>query len=337
MAVPARKGRGAISAPDGRFTQQSTVPDAEEAAAQQEKPLETQLIPMHAGRIISNNTSPDVPFDHSINPYLGCEHGCVYCYARPSHSYLDLSPGLDFETRIYYKPNAVERLLDAWQKPGYRCEPITIGANTDPYQPGEKQLELTRRLLQAFRDYRHPVNIISKSHLIERDLDILSDLAADRLASVAISIPTMDDALKRIMEPRVPAAPKRLAAISRLADAGVPVSTLIAPVIPAINDHEIEALLNAAAKAGAQSARYIYVEITARTGGAVYGLAEDAFSGARKTRPEPAQTGAWRPHLRFAIRYPSERPRPLRGDDWRSLQARRPARRPGGSQLSAIA
>jgi len=261
MAAQAHKGRGAVSSPDNRFSSQTTELDAEESDQHSNSAPETVVRAMQAGRIISTNTSPDVPFDRSINPYQGCEHGCVYCYARPSHSYLDLSPGLDFETQIFYKPNAATRLQEEWQKPAYECKPITIGANTDPYQPAEKRLTITRQLLQLFAEYRHPVNIITKSHLICRDIDLLSDLAADRLCSVAISIPTMDDDLKRLMEPRVPAAASRLKAIRKLTAAGVNVSVLIAPVIPAINDHEIEAILDATSRAGATQAHYIFLRL----------------------------------------------------------------------------
>ncbi len=261
MAATHHKGRGAISAPEGRFATHSREIDAEEANLRASTAPETVLKAMQAGRIISSNNSPDVPFDRSINPYQGCEHGCIYCYARPSHSYLGLSPGLDFETRIFYKPNAATRLLEEWQKPGYECKPITIGANTDPYQPAEKSLQVTRQLLELFAEYRHPVNIITKSHLVCRDLDLLSDLAKDGLCSVAVSIPTMDAALKRIMEPRVPAAKSRLNAIRELSDSGVPVSLLVAPVIPAVNDSEIESILEAAASAGANQARYIFLRL----------------------------------------------------------------------------
>lgn len=261
--MPARghKGRGAISSPAGRFTRRPVELDDEEMHARAEVTPETVLRAMPAGRIISSNQSPDVPFDLSINPYQGCEHGCVYCYARPSHSYLDLSPGLDFETQIFFKPNAAARLLDAWEKPGYECKPITIGANTDPYQPAEREHEITRQLLVLFQKHAHPVNIITKSHLIVRDLDILAELARRRLASVAISVPTMNDELKRVMEPRVPAAKARLTAIEQLAKAGVPVSVLVAPIIPAINDNEIEQILAAAASAGADQARYIFLRL----------------------------------------------------------------------------
>ncbi len=261
--MPARghKGRGAISAPDGRFASRPVEFDDEERHARSAVAPGTELHAMSAGRIISSNSSPDVPFDLSINPYQGCEHGCVYCYARPSHSYLDLSPGLDFETQIFFKPNAAARLVDAWEKPGYECKPITIGANTDPYQPAERDLKITRQLLELFRKHAHPVNIITKSHLVLRDLDILSELASRRLASVAISLPTMDDNLKRVMEPRVPAAGARLSAIRQLKAAGVPTSVLVAPIIPAINDNEIEQILAAAAEAGADQARYIFLRL----------------------------------------------------------------------------
>ena len=222
---------------------------------------DTVLRKISVRSIVSHNQSPDVPFDHSINPYLGCEHGCIYCYARPSHSYLDLSPGLDFETRIFFKPEAPERLRESWEKPGYVCEPITIGANTDPYQPAEKTTGLTRSLLELFLEHRHPVSLITKGTLIERDIDVLAELASMALCSVAISIPTMDDALKRLMEPRVPAATARLRTIERLAAAGVPVSALVAPVIPAINDSEIETVLEAVAQAGANRAAFMLLRL----------------------------------------------------------------------------
>ena len=261
MGKRLHKGRGAVSTIEGRFDKRSIELDAEaEFEAAQVAP-ETQLRATPAGRIISSNNSPDVPFDRSINPYQGCEHGCVYCYARPSHSYLDLSPGLDFETRIFYKPDAAERLLAEWEKKGYECQPIALGSNTDPYQPAEKSLEITRRLLELFLEHRHPVTIITKSHLIARDLDLLTELAKLNLCSVAMSIPTMSDKLKRVMEPRVPAATARLSVMADLANAGIPVSALVAPIIPAINDHEIEAILTAVAEAGARQAHYIFLRL----------------------------------------------------------------------------
>ena len=255
------KGRGAVSSLDGRFSQRSVDLEAEVAAENAAAAPESSYRAMQAGRIIATNNSPDVPFNRSINPYQGCEHGCIYCYARPSHSYLDLSPGLDFETQIFYKPNAVERLEAAWSRDNYVCEPITIGANTDPYQPVEKEQRITRRLLELFLKHRHPVNLITKGTLILRDIDLLCELAGRRLVSVAIILPTLDASLKRIMEPRVPAAEARLKAMRTLADAGVPVSALLAPVIPAINDRELEAILEAVAAAGATQAQYIFLRL----------------------------------------------------------------------------
>jgi len=261
MTRHAHKGRGAVTRPAGRFERTQVRLDADAACEAAAQTPETVLRATLAGRIISTNTSPDIPFDQSINPYQGCEHGCVYCYARPSHSYLDLSPGIDFETQIYYKSNAVTQLLATWEKKSYECKPITIGANTDPYQPAERIHTITRQLLEQFLECRHPVNLITKSNLILRDLDLLSELARRDLCSVAISIPTMDDGLKRIMEPRVPSAASRLKALRQLADSGVPTSALMAPIIPAINDHEIEAILEAVSTAGARQAHYIFLRL----------------------------------------------------------------------------
>jgi DNA repair photolyase len=257
MTGQAIKGRGAVGYTRGRYQQRIVVPDA----ATPDAGPETRLEPMTARSIVSRNQSPDVPFDRSINPYMGCEHGCVYCYARPSHSYLDLSPGLDFETRIFYKPNAVDLLRREWRKPGYECRPITIGANTDPYQPAERRLGITRALLETFLQHEHPVSLISKSGLILRDLDLLRELAARNLCSVAISVPTADDALKRLLEPRVPSAAVRFGAIEALSNAGVPVSLLMAPIIPAVNDREIEQVVCRAAAAGARNAAWILLRL----------------------------------------------------------------------------
>jgi DNA repair photolyase len=241
----------------GRFAATRVEP-AERPAADAPQ---TNLRAMQASSIISRNSSPDIPFDRSINPYQGCEHGCVYCYARPSHSYLDLSPGLDFETQIFYKPNAAAALLAEWEKPSYECQPIAIGANTDPYQPAEKKLGITRELLEVFLEHRHPVSLITKGGLMSRDLDILAALAASNLVSVAVSIPTADDALKRVLEPRVPAADVRFRLIEDLNDAGVPVSLLVAPIIPAVNDREIESIIERAAAAGVSHASWIFLRL----------------------------------------------------------------------------
>lgn len=261
MPVRHHKGRGAVSDREGRFAARPVEFDAGEAHERSLRAPDTQLRAMRSQRIIATNASPDVPFDRSINPYQGCEHGCVYCYARPSHSYLDLSPGLDFETRIFYKPDAAARLAEAWEKASYECKPITIGANTDPYQPAERTTRVTRELLEMFVAHSHPVSIITKGTLITRDLDLLGELAARKLCSVAISLPTMKRGLKRVMEPRVPSADARLKTMQQLAAAGVPVSVLVAPVIPALNDEEIEQVLEAAANAGAGSAAYIFLRL----------------------------------------------------------------------------
>ncbi len=272
------KGRGHAINPDGRFSQQTVSTegideldrvafgdptgdhsDHDEPSAAQRP--ETTLTPMRTRRIVSSNSSPDIPFDRSINPYIGCEHGCAYCYARPSHSYLDLSPGLDFETKIFYKPDACERLLETWQKPGYEVRPISIGANTDPYQPAEKRLGLTRSLLELFLKHRHPVSLITKGTLMRRDLDLLGELANAGLVSVAISIPTADNALKRVLEPRVPAARERFRLVADLKALGVPVTVMMAPIIPALNDREIESILSSAADAGADDAAWILLRL----------------------------------------------------------------------------
>ena len=261
MPVRHHKGRGAVSGREGRFAARPVEFDAEEDHERSLRTPATELRAMRSRRIIATNDSPDVPFDRSINPYQGCEHGCVYCYARPSHSYLDLSPGLDFETKIFYKPDAAARLAEAWERPSYRCEPITIGANTDPYQPVERSTRVTRELLELFLAHSHPVSLITKGTLITRDLDLLTELARRNLCSVAISLPTLKRDLKRVMEPRVPSADARLRAMQQLAGAGVPVSVLFAPVIPALNDDEIEQVLAAAANAGAREAAWIFLRL----------------------------------------------------------------------------
>lgn len=262
MQDKARKGRGAVSRLPGRYAARVVEPYAGEFIAEADSAaVPTILRPTLAARIISRNDSPDIPFDRSINPYQGCEHGCVYCYARPSHSYLDLSPGLDFETQIFYKTNAVAKLLEEWEKPSYVCQPIAIGGNTDPYQPAEKKLGITRNLLQAFLAHRHPVTLITKGALMSRDLDLLGELARQNLVSVAISVPTMSAGLKRVLEPRVPAASARFALMSQLSGAGVPVSLLMAPIIPAVNDAEIETIVSRAADNGASHASWILLRL----------------------------------------------------------------------------
>ncbi len=222
---------------------------------------DTELLPEQIRSIISRNQSPDIPFTQSINPYRGCEHGCVYCYARPSHAYLDLSPGLDFEQRIFFKPNAAEVLRRELSKPGYQCQPITLGANTDAWQPAERQLGISRQILAALVEFRHPVSIITKSALVERDLDLLQELAAQNLVTVLLSITTFDDELKRRMEPRAAAPRRRVETLRRLSAAGIPCGVLAAPMIPGLNDHELENILDAAAGAGARHAGYVMLRL----------------------------------------------------------------------------
>ncbi len=248
------RGRGTASNPHNRFAPNRSV--AEDDGWYQEVPLTqgTEVRFETAKSIITRNSSPDLPFDRSINPYRGCEHGCIYCYARPSHAYWDLSPGLDFETKLIAKSNTAALLEQQLSKPGYRCAPINLGSNTDPYQPIEREQQLTRRTLEVLLRYRHPVTIVTKGSLILRDLDLLSELARQRLVAVMISLTTLDDELKRILEPRAAAPKARLRAIRVMRGAGIPVGVLCSPMIPMINDSELESLLSEAHAAGAQSA-----------------------------------------------------------------------------------
>ncbi len=211
--------------------------------------------------MISYNRSPDIPFDRSINPYRGCEHGCIYCFARPTHAWLGLSPGLDFETRLFYKPDAPAILRQELAKPGYRCRTVMLGANTDPYQPVERAKRVTREILEVLAESRHPVGVVTKSALIERDLDILQPMAEQRLVNVSISITTLERSLARKMEPRAAAPERRLETVRRLAQAGIPVGVLVAPVIPALNDPELESILDAARRSGATSAAYVMLRL----------------------------------------------------------------------------
>jgi DNA repair photolyase len=257
------KGRGARSNATGRY-EAETVHDVDDGwtdADAEVAPLRTQLTPERARTIIARNQSPDIGFDRSINPYKGCEHGCIYCYARPSHAWMGLSPGLDFESRIFWKPDAARLLEQELSKPRYVCKRIHIGGNTDPYQPVERELKSTRAILEVMRRFNHPLSIITKSVLISRDLDILGPMGCEGLASAFVSITTLDRALARAMEPRASTPAKRLEAISRLADAGVPVGVGFAPVIPGLNDHELEAVLEAAKTAGASTAMYVTLRL----------------------------------------------------------------------------
>jgi len=223
--------------------------------------IATEVVDEQVKTIISTNQSPDVPFDQSINPYRGCEHACVYCFARPTHAYWDMSPGLDFETRLIAKPNAARKLRETLDKPGYQPKPIALGVNTDAYQPVEKQRRITREILEVLAEYQHPVSIITKGALILRDLDLLADMARQGLCSVRVSLTTLDNTLKAKMEPRTAAPATRLKIIRELSAAGVPTGIILGPVIPFINDHELEAILAAAAAAGASRASWIMLRL----------------------------------------------------------------------------
>ncbi|MBD0706000.1 MULTISPECIES: PA0069 family radical SAM protein [unclassified Pseudomonas] len=260
ISLPPR-GRGTATNPHNRFAPSRSVVE-DDGWYQEVPPTQgTEVRIETAKTIITRNTSPDLPFDRSINPYRGCEHGCIYCYARPSHAYWDMSPGLDFETRLIAKTNAADVLEEQLSRRGYQCAPINLGSNTDPYQPIEREHRITRRILEVLLRYRHPVTIVTKGSLILRDLDLLTELAQQRLVKVMISLTTLDDELKRILEPRAAAPKARLRAIKVMREAGIAVGVLCSPMIPMINDSEIENLLAEAHAAGAQSASYIMLRL----------------------------------------------------------------------------
>ncbi len=263
----ARKGRGSVSnTASSRFGAQQRFEiddgwsDAEREEWAKARP-KTRLGIDSARSIISRNSSPDIPHGQSINPYKGCEHGCIYCFARPTHAYLDLSPGLDFETHIFRKPNAAQLLRQELSDRRYKPEPLIIGINTDAYQPTERTERITRNLLEVLYDFRHPVSLITKSALIVRDLDILAPMAAQNLVTATVSITTLDRELCRRMEPRAATPHKRLETVRALSQAGVPVSVLVAPTIPGLTCHEMENILKSAAEAGAERAGYILVRL----------------------------------------------------------------------------
>jgi DNA repair photolyase len=257
-----RKGRGAVSNPDGRYETLTRVRDMDGWSIEDDcEKLSTSLTPERSVTIITRNDSPDVLFDQSINPYRGCEHGCVYCYARPTHAYLGLSPGLDFEARLFYKADAALLLQNELMQANYRCSPIVLGANTDAYQPSERTLLITRQILKVLSEFNHPLYIITKSALVERDMAILIDMAKANLVQVLISVTTLDASLSRRMEPRATAPYRRIQAIARLSKAGIPTGVLVAPVIPVLTDAGLEAILAAAQEAGAQSAGYVILRL----------------------------------------------------------------------------
>ena len=257
-----RKGRGALSNATNRFEAQSRVAvhdgwDLEEDVS----PLRTDVSIERPRKVITRNSSPDLSFDRSINPYRGCEHGCVYCFARPSHAFLGLSPGLDFETKLVARPDAPKVLARELARPSYVPKTIAIGTNTDPYQPIEQRYRIMRGVLEVLAEHRHPVAIVTKGTLVERDIDILSAMARDVLVRVGLSVTTLDAELCRKMEPRVPGPARRLQTIERLTEAGIPVRVCASPMIPGLNDHEMEAILGAAKEAGAVAASYVVLRL----------------------------------------------------------------------------
>lgn len=257
------KGRGAVANPAGRFeaSRSEAFDDGWDNLDAPPGPTATRVTADRPRRAITRNDSPDVPFDQSVNPYQGCEHGCIYCFARPTHAYWNLGAGLDFETRLFFKPGLAQLLDRELRAPAYACKPINLGANTDPYQPVERELRATRGILEVLLAHRHPVTLVTKGALILRDLDLLAELATRNLVRVYFSLTTLDDGLKRSLEPRASSPAARLRSIRALAEAGVPVGVLLAPMIPALNDHEMEDLLAAAAGHGAQRAGYLLLRL----------------------------------------------------------------------------
>ena len=257
LTAPVRpRGRGAAANPTNRFERIAVdleVPGPERVA--------TELLRDGTRSIITRNDSPDIGFEASINPYRGCEHGCIYCYARPAHAYMGLSPGLDFESKLFFKPHAAELLERELSKPRYVPEVIHIGGNTDPYQPQERRLRITRQVIEVLSRFNHPFSVITKSALVLRDLDLLAPMAQKNLVRVAVSITSLDRKLARSMEPRAATPEKRIDAVKRLSDAGVPVFVMFAPAIPGLNDHEMEAVLERSAQAGAKGAGYVALRL----------------------------------------------------------------------------
>jgi len=263
-------GRGAVSNPQNRFALRreaiddgwhDAAPNDGDDATPDEAALPTEVFEEHARSLITSNVSPDVPFDRSINPYRGCEHGCIYCYARPNHGYVGLSPGLDFESRIFVKVNAAERLRVELSAPGYRCAPIAVGTATDAYQPVERRWRVTRGVLEVLHAHRHPFTVLTKSSLVERDIDLLAPMARDGLVGVSLTITTLDPDLARRWEPRAAAPWRRLQTMRRLHEAGIPVGVSIAPIAPFLNEPEIERILAAAREAGARHAFYAMLRL----------------------------------------------------------------------------
>lgn len=262
VPLPGRRGRGAQSNRSGRYEHfTSQLEDDGWGNLDAIEPLRTHVTIENPRQIISRNSSPDLPFDRSINSYRGCEHGCSYCFARPTHAYMGLSPGLDFESRLFAKPNAAALLEKELSKPGYAPRPLAMGTNTDPYQPIEREYRITRQVLDVLAAFNHPVTIVTKSALVTRDIDILAPMAEKGLAKVALSVTTLDARLARAMEPRASTPARRMDSLRLLAAAGIPAAVMVAPIIPALNDSEMEKILEGAARAGAQQAGYVTLRL----------------------------------------------------------------------------
>ena len=302
------KGRGATINPASRYlpTTSEAVDDGWDLEDDPEPDPATEFYPDRTVKLITRNQSPDIPFDRSINAYKGCEHGCVYCYARPTHAYLDLSPGLDFETRIFYKTGVRERLLEELGQRSYECRTIAMGTNTDPYQPVERRLGITREILEVALETRHPVSIVTKGQSILRDADVLAELAKLQLVNVMVSVTTLSNELKVKLEPRTAGPAARLRTIERLAGHGVPVGAMAAPIIPFINDGELEAIVARAAGAGARAVRYVLLRLPLEVKDLFvawlaehYPLrAERVMSAVRSTRGGKAYDSAWGRRMR---------------------------------------
>ena len=307
-----RRGRGSRSNRVGRYESEvrEAFDDGWESLGELE-PFKTQVHPETAKSIIARNDSPDISFDQSINPYRGCEHGCIYCYARPTHAYLGHSPGLDFETKLYAKVNAAELLERELANPRYVPKVIALGAVTDPYQPIEREHRITRSVLEVLDRASHPVGIVTKSALVVRDRDILARMASRGLAKVAISVTTLDRKVARKMEPRAATPPRRLEAIKALSEAGVPVSVMVAPIVPAINDSEIESILQAAPGGGRDGGRLRAAAPAAGAEGAVSRVAGDRISRPRRQGHQYSALHARRQGLRRRVRREAARQRSL--------------------------
>ncbi len=264
--VAAARGRGSLSNESGRFEKFATVPIAANWQEFEDPPqLRTTVTAENAKSIVTTNRSPDISFEQSINPYRGCEHGCVYCYARPTHAFMGLSPGHDFESHLFAKPNAAELLVRELSDPGYEPKTIAIGTNTDAYQPVERRYKIMREILEVLQSFNHPVGIVTKSHLVTRDIDILGAMAERGLAKVYLSVTTLNPKLARAMEPRASTPSKRIMALKQLSEAGIPTGVMVAPIIPALNDAEIEAILEKCAEAGVTQAGYIKLRLPLET------------------------------------------------------------------------